>query len=40
MDEHGYEAVGDFRGKMSQKKIDDPLAFERAQYVRLLMGLK
>jgi dihydroorotate dehydrogenase (fumarate) len=40
MDEHGYEAVGDFRGKMSQKEIDDPLAFERAQYVRLLMGQK
>jgi dihydroorotate dehydrogenase (fumarate) len=40
MDEHGYEAVGDFRGKMSQKKIDDPMAFERAQYVKLLMGQK
>jgi dihydroorotate dehydrogenase (fumarate) len=40
MDEHGYEAVGDFRGKMSQKKIDDPMAFERAQHVRLLMGQK
>ncbi len=40
MDEHGYDAVADFRGKMSQKKTDDPMAFERAQYVKLLMGQK
>jgi len=40
MDEHGYEAVSDFRGKMSQKKIADPIAFERAQYVKLLMSQK
>jgi dihydroorotate dehydrogenase (fumarate) len=40
MDEHGYEALDDMRGKMSQKKIDDPFGFERAQYVKLLMSQK
>ncbi len=40
MDEHGYEALGDFRGKLSQKETDDPLAYERAQYVKLLMSQK
>ena len=36
MDEHGYERLEDFRGKLSQKEVTDPFAFERAQYVRLL----
>lgn len=36
MDEKGYETVADFRGKLSQQKCDDPFAFERAQYVKLL----
>ncbi len=40
MAEHGYESVDDFRGKLSQKKVDDPYAFERAQYVKLLMEQK
>ena len=38
MDERGYQSVGDFRGKLSQAQVDDPLAFERAQYVKLLMA--
>ena len=38
MDERGYQTVGDFRGKLSQAQVDDPLAFERAQYVKLLMA--
>ena len=38
MDEHGYAALEDFRGKLSQKETDDPLAYERAQYVKLLMS--
>lgn len=38
MDERGYQSIGDFRGKLSQQKVDDPLAFERAQYVKLLMA--
>ena len=40
MDEHGYEELDDFRGKMSQREVDDPFAFERAQYVKLLLGQK
>ena len=38
MDERGYQSIGDFRGKLSQAQVDDPLAFERAQYVKLLMA--
>jgi len=40
MDEHGYDSLQDVRGKMSQKQIDDPFGFERAQYVKLLMSQK
>jgi dihydroorotate dehydrogenase (fumarate) len=38
MDDAGYESLDDFRGKLSQKETLDPLAFERAQYVKLLMS--
>lgn len=38
MAEKGYETLEDFRGKVSQKNCDDPFAFERAQYVRLLLS--
>ncbi len=38
MGEKGYQAVADFRGKLSQKQAADPFAFERAQYVRLASG--
>jgi len=37
MAEHDYQNLDDFRGKMSQKETDDPFAFERAQYVKLLL---
>lgn len=40
MGEHGYEKLPDLRGKMSQREIDDPFAFERAQYVKLLLSQK
>jgi dihydroorotate dehydrogenase (fumarate) len=40
MEAKGYESLADFRGSMSQKKVDDPFAFERAQYVNLLMSQK
>jgi dihydroorotate dehydrogenase (fumarate) len=40
MEEHGYQSVEDFRGKMSQKNCDDPFAFERAQYVKLILNQK
>jgi dihydroorotate dehydrogenase (fumarate) len=38
MEEKGYDALDDFRGKVSQQKIDDAFGFERAQYLRLLMA--
>ena len=40
MTEKGYASVAEFRGKLSQKQAADPFAFERAQYVRLLLSQK
>jgi dihydroorotate dehydrogenase (fumarate) len=40
MTEKGYASVAEFRGKLSQKQATDPFAFERAQYVRLLLAQK
>lgn len=40
MTEKGYDNVAEFRGKLSQQKCDDPFAFERAQYVKLLSEAK
>jgi dihydroorotate dehydrogenase (fumarate) len=40
MTEKGYASIGEFRGKLSQKQATDPSAFERAQYVRLLLAQK
>ncbi|MCC7207054.1 MAG: dihydroorotate dehydrogenase-like protein [Anaerolineae bacterium] len=37
MTEHNYEKLSDFQGKLSQKHCDDPFAFERAQYVKLIL---
>jgi len=33
-----YRKLDDFRGKLSQGKIDDPYAYERAQYIKALLG--
>jgi dihydroorotate dehydrogenase (fumarate) len=32
-----YESLGDFKGKLSRKNIRDPYAYQRAQYVDILM---
>ena len=40
MAEPDYSSLEELRGKMSQKNIEDPLAFERAQYVKLLLSQK
>ncbi len=40
MGEKGYESPDEFRGKLSQQQALDPFAFERAQYVKLLMAQK
>jgi dihydroorotate dehydrogenase (fumarate) len=37
MESKKYESFGDFRGKLSNKKINDPFVYKRAQYVDLLM---
>ena len=37
MDRKGYARLADFRGKLSQDDAPDPFAFERAQYVELLL---
>lgn len=36
----GFESVDAFRGSMSQKNVSDPTAYERANYIRILEGLK
>jgi dihydroorotate dehydrogenase (fumarate) len=33
----GYESLDDFRGKCSKKNAIDPYAFERAQYVKIML---
>ncbi len=38
MAEKGYDNLAEFRGNLSQKNCDDPFAFERAQYVNLLLS--
>lgn len=38
MDKKGYKTLEDFRGKMSADNIDDPFAYQRAQYVEILMN--
>jgi dihydroorotate dehydrogenase (fumarate) len=38
MGAHGYANVAAFRGKLSQQKLSDPTAYERAQYIKLLLG--
>lgn len=37
MDAKGYKSLEDFRGKLSRKKMNDPFAYQRAQYVDILM---
>ena len=36
LDEHEYGSVGQLRGSASQGNVEDPTAFERAQYIRTL----
>lgn len=34
MDDHGFENIRDFKGKMCQSKSGDPAAFERVQFMK------
>lgn len=38
MDNKGYKSLEDFRGKLSRKNMKDPFAYQRAQYVDILMN--
>jgi dihydroorotate dehydrogenase (fumarate) len=38
MDRRGFSALEDFRGTLSQRAVEDPGAFERAQYVDLILS--
>lgn len=38
MEEHGYETVDDLRGILNLRRCPDPLAFERANYIRILQS--
>lgn len=38
MQDREYESVRQMQGSMSQLRVDDPAAFERANYVRILQS--
>jgi dihydroorotate dehydrogenase (fumarate) len=38
MDRHGYGAIGDFRGAMSQAESEDPSVYERVQFMKHYSG--
>jgi dihydroorotate dehydrogenase (fumarate) len=40
MKKKGYNAISDFKGKLSKKNIKEPYAYQRAQYVDYLMHSK
>lgn len=37
MEQKGYKTISDFKGKLSRKNLKDPYAYQRAQYVDILM---
>jgi dihydroorotate dehydrogenase (fumarate) len=38
MDKRGFATLDDFRGSLSQRQVQDPSAWERAQYVQLILS--
>ena len=36
MEEHEYESITQMRGSMSQRSVNEPAAFERANYMKAL----
>ena len=40
MEERGFASVGQMRGVLSHAKVADPLAFERANYIRILESFR
>lgn len=37
MDKKGYKSIDEFKGKLSEKSINDPFVYKRAQYIDLLL---
>ena len=40
MEEHDYESVEQMRGSMSQRNVREPVAFERANYMKVLQSYR
>lgn len=40
MEMMGFDNIGAFKGSMSQQHISDPTAYERANYIKILEGVK
>ena len=40
MDKHGFKTTGDFIGKMSFKKADNPAAYDRVQFMKHFAGIE
>ncbi|MFO8054962.1 MAG: dihydroorotate dehydrogenase-like protein [Bacteroidales bacterium] len=40
MDKKGYSTIDEFRGKMSQKEIDNPATYERVQFMKHFSGIE
>lgn len=40
MQKRGYESVSQMKGSMSQQKVENPTAFERANYIKILESYK
>ena len=40
MNKHGYNNINEFRGKMSYAKIDDPLVYERSQFMKYFSSVQ
>ncbi len=38
MERHSFEKINDFRGRLSQAESDDPMAYERLQYIKAQVG--
>ena len=36
MDRHGHETLDQLRGRLSQRSVPNPAAFERANYIKTL----
>jgi dihydroorotate dehydrogenase (fumarate) len=40
MDKKGFNTIEEFKGKLNQKNISDPKAWEREQYIKALVGVE